>query len=118
MLLDKPHSYAGNHNPRHVPQGYGSRSVCVCLSVCLSLLPQNQLPTLLVPHFYVARKFYRALYGVFNVFTVRLSLKHFVQEFWHYLPVTAAFLAPWQAFNEQTRQQWLLFNSKSVYGRL
>jgi hypothetical protein len=49
-----------------------------------------------------------------KVLIVWLSLKTLCLRVWHHLLVTAAFLAPWQAFNEQ-RQQWLL-TLKSMYG--
>ena len=80
-------------NPRRMRRRVTVVIVCVCVSVCL--LSQNQLPT----SFLRRKQFYRVLYGVFNVFTVWLSLKRFVQELWRHLPVTAAFLAPWRTFD-------------------
>ena len=45
--------------------------VCVCLSVCLSIAAKSAAYLV----FTLQTKFYRVLYGVFNVFTVWLSLK-------------------------------------------
>ena len=82
--------------------------VCVCVCVCLSVTTKSAAYLV----FTSQTKFYMVLYGVFKVLPFGFPRKCFIQEFWHHLLVTAAFLAPWWAFDGQTRQWWLLFNSE------
>ena len=56
-----------------MPRGYSSCSVCVCVCVCVCLCVTTKSAAYLI--FTSPAKFYRVLYGVFNVFTVWLSLK-------------------------------------------
>ena len=88
--------------------------VCVCVCVCLSVTTKS------AAYSFLRRK--QSFIGFFVVFSTFLPFgfpwKRFVQELWRHLPVTAAFLAPWRTFDGQTRQRWLLFNSKSIYGWL
>ena len=74
-----------------------NRSVSVCYhKICC------------LPHFHIENKFHR-FFMVFSRFLpFGFRWKHFVQEFWCHLLVSAAFCAPWRAFDVQTRQRWLL----------
>jgi hypothetical protein len=70
-----------------------------------------------VPHFYVKNKVLSGSLWCFEGFC-RLAFAENASfnSSGVICLVTAAFLAPWRAFNGQEIQQWLLFTSKSMYG--
>ena len=94
-----------NYKPRHIYHRITVIVLSVCVSTCICLLPWN-LPTSLV-HVLEIR--------FLQFCSVSFHGKYFIQEFWHHLLVTSAFLASWWAFEGQKRQWWLLFNSKGLY---
>ena len=92
-------------HPRRMREGYGSRSVCI--SVCVCLLSRQLLHTWLI----------QCKQGPNRLFTAfsRSKLcgfrsKRFVQKFWWYLLTTMAFFASWWALDWWKRQQWLHFS--------
>ena len=96
-------------NPRHM-----RRRVTVVVLVCLSVFLSITMKSAAYLVFTSQTKFSSVLYGVFNIFTIWLSLKTFRSRVLAILPVTAAFLAPWRAFDGQTRQRRLL-STRKVY---
>ena len=71
-------------NPRRMRRRVTVVVLCVRVSVYLSFTTKSAAYLV----FTSQSKFYRVLYGVFNVFTIGFPWKCFVQEFWHHFPVT------------------------------
>ena len=79
-----------------------SHSVCVCewVSVCVCLLPRYLLHTLFLCLKCGVIRFLTA----FSLYVLcGFSWQRSVPEFWRALQVTAAFLAPWWALDEENR---------------
>ena len=77
-------------NPLCMHEGYGSRSVCVCVSVAL-------LAASYIPHLYVKSK---VTYGAFKICTVWLSLTML------HLRVLASFAGHHCLPHSRTTSQW------------